>query len=115
MKRHAIRVGLFIVCAVLMVAGYQTLHMGYASHYQIVSHRSVGSMFVSFYFYYLACPALLMMAFVPWRWGSVVCVSVLSVLFFLWFPYHPLRVLGMAACTLGSALLLTALRWRLKV
>ncbi|MEN5015502.1 hypothetical protein ABEH87_03950 [Erwinia sp. Eh17-17] len=114
-KSNAIRVAIFMVCAVLMVVGYQTLHEWYAKHYQIVSHRSVGLRFVAFYFYYLALPALFIIAFIPWRWGSVVYLSVMGVLLFLWFPYHPLRVTGMAACTTGSYLLLNALKWKCRV
>lgn len=115
LRNHAIRVGLFIVCATLMVTGYQLLHEVYAQHFHIVSHRSVGLMFVSFYFFYIACPALLIIAFIPPRWGIIVYVSVIILLFALWFSWHPLRVAGMAACTTYSTLLLIFLKGKCRV
>lgn len=115
LRSQAIRAALFILCAALMVAGYQLLHDVYARHFHIVSHRSVGLMFVSFYFYYIACPVLFIITLIPIRWGRFVYLGVIIFLFSFWYSHHPLRVAGMAACTTYSYLLLIFLKWKCKV
>jgi hypothetical protein len=45
-KNNLIKIGLSVVCSVLMVAGYQFFYEWYCQHYTIRSHRNVGVTFI---------------------------------------------------------------------
>lgn len=114
-KSNLIRLLFFIICSVMIVVSYRLFYYWYEINFHIKSHRSVGLVFVSFYFYLVAFPAIFVISFIPVRWGFVVYILTVVYCFSEWYSHHPLRVALMVVCTTYGYLLLIVLKWKFKV
>ncbi len=90
----------FIFSMIVMVGAYILASRIYVIFFTISSHKSVGMIFVSFFFYFIASPVLLLSFFVNKKTSATLFFAVFIYLFYEWFSVHPLRVLLMAICFL---------------
>ncbi|EAW9843071.1 hypothetical protein [Salmonella enterica] len=82
----------FISSIVVVVGGYSFSSWVYEQTFIVSSHRTVGMIFISFFFMAIATPTLLLALLSPVRINLTVFVLAISFLFYEWFSMHPLRV-----------------------
>ncbi len=106
----------FIISLIIMIGSYSLGSALYKSAFDITSHRSVGMIFISFYFLLIASPILLVTLFTTFRIGFVIFFCGICYLFLEWYSLHPLRVMLMGVSTIiGYIFILTMRRiWPMK-
>jgi len=81
-----------------MIGSYSLISLIYKNLFAISSHKSVGMVFVSFFFIFIAAPVLLFSFFSSVKISMAAFVLSLMYLFYEWFSVHPLRVALMGGC-----------------
>ncbi len=94
----------FISAIVVMVGGYSLASWMYELAFTVSSHRTVGMIFISFFFLVIATPILLLTLFTPLRINLTIVALAMLYLFYEWFSVHPLRVCLMGGCFIISYL-----------
>jgi hypothetical protein len=94
----------FISAIIVMLGLYSLAAWMYEQVFIVASHRSVGMIFISFFFMAIATPTLLLTLFSPLRVNLTTFVLAILYLFYEWFSMHPLRVTLMGGCFLMSYL-----------
>ncbi|QAX80346.1 hypothetical protein D5F51_18495 [Yersinia hibernica] len=87
---------------VIMIGSYTFGSALYMSMFGVTSHRSVGMIFISFYFLLIASPVLFVTLFVEFRIGLAILFFGICYLFFEWYSLHPLRVILMAGSVVNG-------------
>jgi len=103
-NRTIIIVLTFISAIVVMAGGYSLSSWMYEQTFIISSRRTVGMIFISFFFLVIATPILLLTLFTPLRINLIIVALAMLYLFYEWFSVHPLRVCLMGGCFIISYL-----------
>lgn len=97
-NKNLLKMLVFFVALIIMVGGYNLIFCLYESVFTITSHRTVGLIFISFFFVVVASPVLLLTLFFSFRISFIFFVCGLIYSFVEWFSLHPLRVMLMGTC-----------------
>ncbi len=95
---------------VIMIGSYILGSTLYMSMFDVTSHRSVGMIFISFYFLLIASPVLFVALFAEFRMGFAILFFGMCYLFFEWYSLHPLRVILMAGSVINGYVFIFATR-----
>lgn len=109
-NRTVIIILIFISAIIVMVGLYSLASWIYEQVFIVSSHRSVGMIFISFFFMGIATPTLLLTLFSPLRINLTVFVLAMLYLYCEWFSIHPLRVTLMGGCFLMSYLYVATIK-----
>lgn len=66
-NKFMLKLIIFIISVIIMIGSYSFVSALYISMFDITSHRSVGMIFISFYFLLIASPVLLITLFTRFR------------------------------------------------
>lgn len=97
-SKASLKICFFICSAIIMMGSYSLASFAYKSLFAISSHKSVGMIFTSFFFIFIASPILLLSFFSSIRVSVTIFALGIVCLFYEWFSVHPLRVTLMGCC-----------------
>lgn len=95
---------------VIIIGSYIFGSALYMSMFNVTSHRSVGMIFISFYFLLIASPILFVTLFVEFRVDFAILFFGICYLFFEWYSLHPLRVMLMGGSVVNGYIFILATR-----
>lgn len=101
----------FISSIVMMIGCYTLAFFAYEQMFNVSSHRTVGMIFVSFFFLIIAIPTLLLTLFSPAKINLTAFALAIAFLFYEWFSVHPLRVSLMAGCFIISYIFVLIIKY----
>ncbi len=109
-NKFMLKLIIFIISVIIMIGSYSFVSALYISMFDITSHRSVGMIFISFYFFLIASPVLLITLFTRFRVGFAILLCGVCYLFFEWYSLHPLRVILMGASVVNGYIFILTTR-----
>lgn len=83
-----------------MIGLYSIVFKIYDDFFHIYSHKSVGMIFITFFFVFIASPALFLTLYMSRIKSMTIVFLVLLYLYYEWFSVHPFRVVLMGVCFL---------------
>lgn len=100
----------FLSSIIVLMGGYSLASWVYEQTFIVSSHRTVGMIFISFFFMFIASPTLLLTLLSPLRVNLTIFALAISYLFYEWFSLHPLRVGLMGGCFILSYLYVSLIK-----
>lgn len=100
----------FLSSIIVMMGVYSLASWVYEQSFIVSSHRTVGMMFISFFFMFIAAPTLLLTLLSPLRVNLTIFALAISYLFYEWFSLHPLRVSLTGGCFVLSYLYVSLIK-----
>ncbi len=107
-SKFILKLIIFVISVIIMFGSYKFGSVLYMSMFDIASHRSVGMIFIYFYFLLIASPVLFVTLFTNFRVGFAILFCVICYLFFEWYSLHPLRVILMGVSVVNGYIFILA-------
>ncbi|MEX0499140.1 Uncharacterised protein [Raoultella terrigena] len=99
-NKKILKMPIFLGAMIVMIGLYSIVFKIYEDVFYIYSHKSVGMMFITFFFVFIASPTLLLTLYMSSKKSMAIVCLVLLYLFYEWFSVHPFRVVLMGGCFL---------------